>query len=247
MPRFSAINPENAAGRAKELLDGVQATLGMIPNLIRTMACSPAVLEAYLSFTGALAMGSLPATLREQIALTVAEVNDCHYSLAAHSAVGKVVGLSHQDILDSRQGTSPDRRVDAALQFARTVILQRGRVDDADVARLRRAEFDDAEITEVVANVALNLFSNYFNHVADTVVDFPEVKSSAARRSGPGVHLDPSARATTVWRCNSARDTERTCGPGAGGKPDRSGVRSEARSAPAADVGGARRGSPCGP
>ena len=126
MPRFLAIRPEDAVGRAKELLDGVQATLGMIPNLMRTMANAPAVLEAYLDFKGALAMGSLPATLREQIALTVAEANDCDYCLAAHSAVGKVVGLSVQDILDSRQGTSPVSRVEAALQFAQTLVCQRG-------------------------------------------------------------------------------------------------------------------------
>lgn len=85
MPRFPAISPEDATGRARELLDSVQATLGMTPNLIRTMANAPAVLEAYLNFTGALAMGSLPATLREQIALTVAEVNGCDSGLAAHS------------------------------------------------------------------------------------------------------------------------------------------------------------------
>ena len=191
MPRFLAISPEDAAGRAKELLDGVQATLGMIPNLMRTMANAPAVLEAYLNFKGALAMGSLPARLREQIAITVAEVSGCDYGLAAHSAVGKVVGLSHQDILDSRQGTSPDRRVDAALQFARTVLHQRGRVGDREVARLRRAGYGDGEIAEIVANVALNLFSNYFNHVAGTVVDFPEVRPVASRRFGPGEQLDP--------------------------------------------------------
>ena len=127
----------------------------------------------------------------EQIAITVAEVSGCDYGLAAHSAVGKVVGLSDQDILDSRQGTSPDRRVDAALQFARTVLHQRGRVGDREVARLRRAGYGDGEIAEIVANVALNLFSNYFNHVAGTVVDFPEVRPLASRRFGPGEHLEP--------------------------------------------------------
>ncbi len=101
MQRLPAISPERAAGRAKELLDGVQAKLGMVPNLMRTMANSPAVLEAYLNFKGALAMGSLPATLREQIALTVAEVNGCDYCLAARATTGKMVGLNHQDILDS--------------------------------------------------------------------------------------------------------------------------------------------------
>ena len=180
MPRLPAISPDHAAGRAKELLDGVQAKLGMIPNLMRTMVNSPAVLEAYLDFKGALAMGSLPATLREQIALTVAEINGCDYCLAAHSAVGKIVGLSHQDILDSRQGTSPTRRVEAALQFARTVVHQRGWVGGDDIARLRRVRYGDGEIAEIVANVALSLFSNYFNHVARTDVDFPAVPALSA-------------------------------------------------------------------
>ena len=202
MPRFRAISAEDAAGRAKELLDGVQATLGMIPNLMRTMANAPAVLEAYLSFKGALAMGSLPATLREQIALTVAEVNGCDY--AAHSAVGKVVGLSRQDILDSRQGTSAASNVEAALQFARTLVHQRGRVGDDDIARLRRVGYGDGEIAEIVAHVALNVFSNYVTLVADTVVDFPDVRPLSQRDVGPeGIanRVDPRTNNDAVNPC----------------------------------------------
>ena len=202
MPRLPAISPEDAAGQAKELLDGVQAKLGMIPNLMRTMANAPAVLEAYLHFNGALAMGSLPATLREQIALTVAEVNGCDYGLAAHSAVGQVVGLSHQDILDSRQGTSPASKVEAALRFAQKLVHQRGWVRDDDVARLRRVGYSDGEI---VANVAVNLFSNYFNHVADTVVDFPKVRLASQRDVGPQEivdRVDPSQERQVVEQCS---------------------------------------------
>ena len=99
-----------------------------------------------------------------------------------------MVGLSQQDILDSRQGTSPGSRVEAALQFARTVVHQRGRVGDDDVARLRRVRYSDGEIAEIVANVAVNLFSNYFNHVARTDVDFPSVPAlSASANTLPGV------------------------------------------------------------
>ena len=184
MQRLPALDPTHATGRAKELLDGVQAKLGMIPNLMRTMANSPAVLEAYLNAQGALAMGSLPAKLREQIALTVAEVNGCDYCVAAHAAVGKMVGLSHQDILDSRNGTSPATQVEAALQFARMLVHQRGWVGDADIARLRRLGYGDGEIAEILAHVALSLFSNYFNHVADTVIDFPAVSRSSRRDVG---------------------------------------------------------------
>ncbi len=184
MQRLPAIDPTHATGRTKELLDGVQAKLGMVPNLMRTMANASAVLEAYLSVHEALALGALPATLREQIALTVAEVNGCDYCLAAHAAVGKLVGLSHQDILDSRQGVSPATKVEAALQFARRVVDLRGRVGDEDIARLRRVGYGDGEIAEIVAHVALSLFSNYFNHVADTVIDFP-VRDPHGRRMGP--------------------------------------------------------------
>ena len=190
MQRLPAVSPEHATGRAKVLLDGVQATLGMVPNLMRTMANSPAALEAYLNFSGALAMGSLPAKLREQIALTVAEVNGCDYCFAAHAAGAKMVGLSRQEILDSRQGTSPATKVEAALQFALKVINQRGSIDNEDVARLRRVGYGDGDIAEIVANVALNVFSNYFNRVADTVVDFPTLNRSSGNGFGPGGVVD---------------------------------------------------------
>jgi uncharacterized peroxidase-related enzyme len=181
MPRLQAINPETASGKAKKLLDKVQAKLGMTPNILRTMANSPAVLEAYLGFSTALKGGLLPAKLREQIALAVSEANGCEYCLAAHSAVGKMVGLSEEDILDSRHGGSPDSKVEAALRFASQMVEKRGWVSDEDVVRLRSAGYEDAEIAEIVANVALIMFTNYFNHVAETVVDFPPVPGSADR------------------------------------------------------------------
>ncbi len=178
--RLPAIDPATATGKAKELLDGVQAKLGTVPNLMRTMAQSPAVLEAYLNFSSTLGKGLLSVKLREQIALTVAEANTCEYCLSAHSALGKIAGLSEQEVLDSRQGKSSDSRAAAALLFARTVVNQRGLVSDDEVTGLRQAGFGDGEIAEIVAHVALNLFTNYFNHVAGTVVDFPKVPVVAA-------------------------------------------------------------------
>ena len=55
----------------------------------------------------------------------------------------------------------------------------RGHVSDEDVAEVRRAGYNDGEIAEIVANVALNVFTNYFNRVADTEIDFPAVQSLA--------------------------------------------------------------------
>jgi len=156
-------------------LDAVQRKLGMTPNMTRTMAQSPAVLEAYLSFSAALGGGTLDAKLREQIALAVGELNRCQYCVSAHTAIGKMVGLNEKDLMASRRGTSPERKVEEALRFAQTVIARRGEVSDDDMGRLRQAGYSDGEIAEIVANVVLNIFTNYFNHVAQTEVDFPTV------------------------------------------------------------------------
>ena len=50
MPRIHPLDPNQAEGKAKTLLDGARASLGMVPNVYATMANSPAVLEAYVSF-----------------------------------------------------------------------------------------------------------------------------------------------------------------------------------------------------
>ena len=175
MSRLKSVDPGQASGKAKELLDEVQRKLGMTPNIMRGLANAPQALEGYLSFSGALAQGVLPARMREQLALVVAETNGCDYCLAAHGALGKMVGLSEQDVSDARQGNAVDRRTEAALKFARKLVDQRGQVSDSDVARLRQMGFGDDALAEIIAHVALNTFTNYFNHVASTEVDFPPV------------------------------------------------------------------------
>jgi uncharacterized peroxidase-related enzyme len=171
--RLKAIRPESATGRARELLDAVNAKLGMVPNMMRAMANAPAVLDGYLWLSGALAEGTLPARMREQLALAVGEANECDYCVAAHSASGRAVGLTAEQIRDSRLGTAVDSRADALIRFARQVVRTRGRVTDRDVEAVRRAGFDDGAIAEVVAHVALCVFANYFNQVARTDIDFP--------------------------------------------------------------------------
>ncbi|EAQ80631.1 carboxymuconolactone decarboxylase family protein [Blastopirellula marina] len=177
MSRLTAIAPENAEGKSKELLETVGRKLGMVPNMMRTMANSPAVLEGYLSLSGALGHGKLSAKVREQIALAVAQANECDYCLAAHSAVGKMVGLTSEQIVDSRNGGSIDPGTDSLIRFARQIVETRGRVSDADVQAVRDAGFDEGAIAEVIAAVALDIFTNYFNIVADTEVDFPRAAS----------------------------------------------------------------------
>jgi len=180
MPRLLPIEPTTATGKAKELLDTVQKKLGQTPNMMRTMATAPAVLDAYLSFSGALGKGTLGAKLGEQIALTVGQKNRCGYCVAAHHTIGQMVGLTEGQITASRAGQSDDPRTSASLKFARTVVDKQGHVSDTDVLAARAAGLNDGQIAEVVAHVALNIFTNYFNHVADPEVDFPKPRELEA-------------------------------------------------------------------
>jgi uncharacterized peroxidase-related enzyme len=180
MSRLTLVNPEQTDGKRKELLETVKNKMGLIPNMTKAMAVSPAVLEGYLGFSGAVGK-SLTAKLRAQIALTVAQQNTCEYCLSAHTAIGKAVGLSQSDIEASREARATDTRTEAALEFAKRVIETRGEVGSQAVTELKQAGFSDAEVADITAHVALNLFTNYFNKVVDTDIDFPKVEVTLAK------------------------------------------------------------------
>lgn len=183
MSRLQPITKDAATPAAAELLDAVRKKLGAVPNLIATMAHSPAVARGYLDFNQALSGGSLPARLREQLALVVGEANTCQYCVAAHTFLGRKAGLSEQETRDARTGDVDDAREHAALAFAKALVENRGRVGrvgDDQVQQLRQAGYTDGEIAEIVAHVALNVFTNYFNLVAGTEIDFPAAPALAA-------------------------------------------------------------------
>jgi uncharacterized peroxidase-related enzyme len=179
MSRIQLINYESATPKVKRLLDGIKNKLGLTPNMVSTMAQSPAVLEAYVNFSGVLASGVLDSGLREQIALVSAEVNACGYCASAHTAIGKSIGLTDAEILSARNAHSTDSKTEAILKFVRDVILKRGEVSDSDLEAVRTAGVTDGEIAEIVAHVALNIFTNYFNLIAQTEIDFPKVDLGA--------------------------------------------------------------------
>jgi uncharacterized peroxidase-related enzyme len=157
----------------------VQKKLGVTPNLFKTLAHSPAALGFYLQQSQALASGVLSPALREQIALATAGVNACDYCASAHTLLGKGVGVTAGEAAKNLHGVATDARVDAALKFARAIVEKRGNVSDTQLSNIRAAGYDDAELVEIVAHVAMNIFTNYFNHVAGTEVDFPLVRAAA--------------------------------------------------------------------
>jgi len=175
MSRIPPVDRHTTNDSVRRNFDAVQKQLGVVPNMMRTMAQSPSVLEAYLGFGAALRRGRLPVALQEQIALAVAETNSCDYCLSAHAALGRGAGLSNDELAASREARATDPKTAAALQFARAVVDRRGDVRDQDLARVRSAGYTDGEIVEIIAHVALNVFTNYFNRAAQTDIDFPLV------------------------------------------------------------------------
>lgn len=176
MSQFRLLEPQQADPKARKNLEGVQAKLGSLPNLFKAMANSPAALEAYLAIGQALENGRLSSQLRESIALAVAEKNGCKYCLAAHSAIGRSLGLSKDEIANNRRAQSSDQSSSAVLTFAKSLVENRGNVPSVELERLRAAGFDDGQVAEIVTTVVINIFTNYFNLVAETPVDFPKVE-----------------------------------------------------------------------
>jgi uncharacterized peroxidase-related enzyme len=177
---MSRIKPvlETTHDGVRRSFNAIERQLGVVPNMMRTMAQSPRVLEGYLALSGALSRGLLPATLQEQIALAVAETNACNYCLSAHTALGRKAGLSDDQLAASREGRAAEAKANAALQFALAVLEHRGGIGDDELARVRAAGFSDAEIAEIIAHIALNVLTNYFNRAAETEIDFPKVAAA---------------------------------------------------------------------
>lgn len=177
MARVNLVDPSNA-GAAGSALAEINSAFGAVPNMFKAVANSPAALQSMWGSFGALGSGKLGAKLGEQIAVAIADRNACQYCLSAHTVLGKKAGASESEISEAQQGRSSDPKTQAALTFALKVVENRAAVTADDVDALRQAGFDDDAIVEILAHVALNLFTNYVNVAFDVPVDFPAVKLS---------------------------------------------------------------------
>ncbi len=174
MPRVN-IQPQLAPAASQALLADIGQAFGATPNMFKAVANSPAALQSMWAAFGALGSGTLGARLGEQLAVAIANRNRCEYCLAAHTVLGHKAGVSAEDMAAAQVGKSSDARTVAALAFALKVVEQRARIGDADVASLREVGFGDEQIVEIIAHVALNLFTNTINVALDVPVDFPKI------------------------------------------------------------------------
>jgi len=199
----------NGAGsELKPSLKSSRLKLDEAPRFLQILANSPASLRAYLRADAALVRGQLTPHQRQQVALAVAEINGS--SLSARYDTGNSLGLTHPEIQLARNAAAADPKADTMLRFTQAVVLQRGDISDEDFQELGKSRFTDAQIIEIVANIALNIFSNYFSSVAKTEVDFPllqpsvdaprvgtaqsKVRSATRRTRSPRLNMTVAAR-----------------------------------------------------
>ena len=178
MSRLSIPALDAVPAASKPILDAVNKQLGVVPNMFRLFATSPAALTALTSLDAANAR-ALDLKTREGIALAVAQVNGCDYCLSAHTYIGlNMVKISPEEATLNRKGTSGNSKTAAALQFAAKVAQARGQVGSDDLAAVRAAGFTEAQIVEIVSVVAQNFLTNLLNNVAQTDIDFPVIDAA---------------------------------------------------------------------
>src|ERR1700731_2893852 len=182
--RIQPVDPAYATGAIRRLFSEIRAKFALVPNMFRVLANAPAALEGLMGLNAALGRGALDEKTRERLALAIAESNLCAYCLNVHTTIAGKIGLSRTEIEDAIRARAADARTDAILKLARSIVVQRGELSDADLARARAGGLSDGEIVETVANVALNIFENYMSHVARVPIDFPQHESRAASDAG---------------------------------------------------------------
>jgi len=173
MPRFPAHTTDNAPEASRETLEQLGKRMGKVLNIHAGMAHSPVVIAAYAGISTAIREhGTLDARTRETIALAVANENGCAYCQSAHTLSGKAAGLTEEQTVAIRQDRIDfDDRLASLASVVREAARNTGSVVDATWQQALDVGWTEEQLSETYAHVALNLFTNYFNHYAGTELD----------------------------------------------------------------------------
>ena len=176
MSRIKIVTDQAANADQKALFDAIQGQLGMVPNFLRVIGNSPVALKSFLGLYGIAGAGSLDPLTRERIALAIAEQSTCQYCVSAHTAIGGKVGLSGDEMKTNRAGTSQDARAAAVVKFARSLAEHKGEVTNEEITAVRNAGYSDADISEIILHVGMNLITNIVGKASRVDIDFPKIE-----------------------------------------------------------------------
>ena len=177
MSRLSVPNLESDAGPSGQVYAQIKKTIGSVPNTFAAIAAhGPAALKSVLAADAVLASGSLSKRDQETIKLIISGVAGCDYCVAAHSQLSKLAGLKPEELKNIRHGRpTGDAKRDALARFVRTLADTSGTVSDEEFAAIKAAGYSDAQLVEISLAFATTVFTNVFNRINDTEIDFPAV------------------------------------------------------------------------
>lgn len=172
MSDFKMHTPESAPEAARETLNKVEKSLGMIPNLGWVMAEAPALLKGYFTLGEIFKESSFSAGECEFISLCISQWNQCHYCVPAHATLAKAEKMPVEVVEAVRTGQPiPEARLEALRQFIEIMLEKRGWPEEGDLKAFYEAGYTKANVLEVILGIGLNTLSNYTNHVAGTPID----------------------------------------------------------------------------
>lgn len=172
MVNFTVHTNESAPEASKPLLEAAQKAFGFVPNLQRVFAESPALLEGYMTLWSIFEKSSLSPAEQQVVYLASNYENECTYCMAGHTGLAKLAGLSEDAVEALREGeVIDDPKLQALRSFTAKVVVNRGWVNEADIATFVNAGYTQQAVLDVILGVAVKTMSNYTNHVADTPLD----------------------------------------------------------------------------
>src|SRR3989339_1776431 len=176
MKKLSALKKEQASEQSRQIFEGIEKTVGMLPNIYAVIGNSSNALGSYLTFSDAQKNGSFNAKEREAIFLAVSEENGCNYCLSAHTAIAKMNGFSEDETLELRAGTIEDIKLNVLTNLSKSIIANRGRADENFVMEFYEAGYDEKALVDLVALVVDKTFTNYIGRLARPDIDFPKAQ-----------------------------------------------------------------------
>ena len=179
MSRITIPAIATATGATAEVYAQVKKIAGgSVPNLFAAVGyVAPATLAAVLNAEGALASGTLSKQDLETIKLLVSEQTGCDYCVAAHVMLGKMSGLPTEVLKQIRAGqASGDVKRDALVHFVLNLQKTSGTISENELSAIRAAGYTDTQLAEISLAIAMTIFTNTFNRINNTDVDFPPVK-----------------------------------------------------------------------
>jgi AhpD family alkylhydroperoxidase len=181
MSRFQIHDDLTAPEGSVQVLRGALATGGQLPNFLGVLAGSPAALRAYARFRSELRHGKLPAATLERIALAVAEYYNSEPGVALHSRAARGAGVAVDEVALARQFRSNDPREAALLRYLESLLQEQGRPPMHLHEEAREAGWDDEQILEAIAAVALEGFTAMINVAGEIPVDGSNEESRTLR------------------------------------------------------------------